>query len=74
MPNSQNSTRIDENKLSAFIGQILSDLGGGSSVGLVRLGDSLGLYKTLYAEGPMTAAELAGSRLRLLMSRNSLSI
>jgi ubiquinone/menaquinone biosynthesis C-methylase UbiE len=58
MPNAHHHA-IDENKLNAFIGQMLSDLGGASSVALVRLGDSLGLYKTLYAEGPMTSAELA---------------
>ena len=57
MPRAQHA--IDENKLNAFIGQMLSDLGGASSVALVRMGDSLGLYKTLQAEGPMTAAELA---------------
>jgi 2-polyprenyl-3-methyl-5-hydroxy-6-metoxy-1,4-benzoquinol methylase len=61
MPNLQESARIDENKLGIFIGQMLSDLGGASSVALVRLGDSLGLYKTLHAEGPMTAAELASA-------------
>ncbi len=50
---------MDEAKLHQFIGQMLSDLGGAASVALVRLGDALGLYKTLHAKGPMTAAELA---------------
>lgn len=50
---------VDEGKLNAFVGQILSDLGGASSVAMVRMGDALGLYKTLQAEGPMTAVELA---------------
>jgi 2-polyprenyl-3-methyl-5-hydroxy-6-metoxy-1,4-benzoquinol methylase len=52
-------TTIDEKKLNAFIGQILSDMGGASSVALVRLGDALGLYKTLQNAGPMTSGELS---------------
>ena len=56
---SRSTTSVDENKLNAFIGQMLSDLGGASSVSMVRIGDALGLYKTLAAKGPMTAAELA---------------
>src|SRR5437763_1480045 len=50
---------MDEEKLHQFIGQMLSDLGGAASVALVRMGDALGLYKTLHARGPMTVAELA---------------
>src|SRR5687767_3562938 len=50
---------LDENKLNQFIGQMLADLGGASSVAVVRTGDALGLYKTLHADGPMTCAQLA---------------
>ena len=50
---------IDENKLNQFIGQMLGDLGGALSVSLVRIGDRLGLYKALHADGPMTPGELA---------------
>ena len=50
---------LDETKLNQFIGQILGDLGGALSVSLVRIGDRLGLYKALHANGPMTSAELA---------------
>jgi 2-polyprenyl-3-methyl-5-hydroxy-6-metoxy-1,4-benzoquinol methylase len=50
---------IDEGKLNVFIGQILGDLGGASSVAMVRLGGSLGLYETLHANGTMTCAQLA---------------
>jgi len=57
MPNQ--ATQIDESKLNQFIGQMLGDLGGASSVGMVRLGGSLGLYETLYTNGPMTSAQLA---------------
>ena len=51
---------IDEAKLNQFVGQMLGDLGGALSVPLVRIGDRLGLYKALHADGPMTPAELAG--------------
>src|SRR6516164_5004215 len=50
---------VDENKLNHFIGQMLSDLGGASSIALVRIGDALGLYKSLHTKGPMTSIELA---------------
>ena len=52
---------VDEAKLHQFIGQMLSDLGGAASIALVRIGDALGLYKTLHERGPMTAAELAAA-------------
>jgi hypothetical protein len=48
-------------KLHQFMGQMLSDLGGAASVALVRIGDALGLYKTLHERGPMTATELAAA-------------
>ncbi len=50
---------VDEAKLHQFIGQMLSDLGGAASIALVRIGDALGLYKTMHDRGPMTVAELA---------------
>lgn len=53
--------QVDEGKLNAFIGQMLGDLGGASSIAMVRMGDALGLYKELHAKGPMTSAELASS-------------
>jgi SAM-dependent methyltransferase len=49
---------IDINKLNAFIGQFVTDLGAAVHAGMVVIGEKLGLYKTL-AEGPMTAAQLA---------------
>lgn len=50
---------VDHEKLNAFVGKVLGDLGGAFSVPLVRIGDQLGLYKRLNADGPMTAVELA---------------
>jgi 2-polyprenyl-3-methyl-5-hydroxy-6-metoxy-1,4-benzoquinol methylase len=52
---------VDETKLHQFIGQMLSDLGGAASVALVRIGDALGLYKTLHERGAMSVAELAAA-------------
>ena len=49
---------IDQDKLHAFVGKMLGDLGGAVSVPTARLGFRLGLFDAL-AEGPATAAELA---------------
>jgi SAM-dependent methyltransferase len=49
---------IDTNKLNAFIGQFVMDLGAAVHAGMVVIGEKLGLYKAL-AGGPMTPAELA---------------
>jgi SAM-dependent methyltransferase len=50
---------VDENKLNAFVGKMLGDLGGAFSVPTVRLGLRLGLFTALHEGGPATAAELA---------------
>ena len=49
---------LDMDKLNAFIGQFVIDLGASVHAGMVVIGEKLGLYKAL-AKGPMTAAELA---------------
>ena len=49
---------IDMDKLNAFIGQFVSDLGAAVHSGMVVIGEKLGLYKAL-ASGPMSSAELA---------------
>ena len=49
---------IDMNKLNAFIGQFVTDLGAAVHAGMVVIGEKLGLYKTL-AGGAMSSAELA---------------
>ncbi len=49
---------IDMDKLNAFIGQFVGDLGAAVATGMVVIGERLGLYKAL-AEHPMTSAELA---------------
>src|SRR4029077_16024420 len=49
---------IDMNKLNAFIGQFVTDLGATVHTGMVVIGEKLGLYKAL-AGGPMSSAQLA---------------
>ena len=58
MSTAQQVPAIDMNKLNAFIGQFVIDLGAAVHTGMVVIGDKLGLYKAL-ANGPMTATELA---------------
>ncbi len=50
---------LDMNKLNAFIGQFVTDLGAAVHTGMVVIGEKLGLYKALAAH-PMSSAELAG--------------
>lgn len=50
---------INNALLNQFVGKMLGDLGGAASVPLVRIGDTLGLYKALHSHGPMTAEDLA---------------
>jgi SAM-dependent methyltransferase len=49
---------IDSDKLNAFIGQFVTDLGAAVHSGMVVIGEKLGLYKAL-ASGAMSSAELA---------------
>ena len=49
---------IDMNKLNAFIGQFVTDLGAAVHTGMVVIGEKLGLYKAL-AAGPLNVAQLA---------------
>src|ERR1700736_1088108 len=49
---------VDMDKLNAFVGQFVGDLGAAVPSGMVVIGEKLGLYKAL-AEGPLNSAELA---------------
>lgn len=49
---------LDVNKLNAFIGQFVIDLGASVHAGMVVIGEKLGLYKALSVH-PMGPAELA---------------
>jgi SAM-dependent methyltransferase len=51
---------LDMDKLNAFLGRAVVDIGATFHAGLVLIGEKLGLYKALAAaEGPLTPAELA---------------
>ncbi len=49
---------VDEQRLNAFLGKAVGDLGAAVSAVLVSIGDELGFYKALKA-APLTAVELA---------------
>jgi len=50
--------QLDMNKLNAFIGQFVTDLGAAVHSGMVVIGEKLGLYKAL-AAGPISSLQLA---------------
>src|SRR6202162_6139460 len=50
---------INEDKLNAFMGQVVGELGATVNAGLIVIGDKLGLYKAMAAAGPITSGELA---------------
>ena len=49
---------VNEERLNAFLGKAVGDLGAAMSAALVSIGDELGFYKAL-AAGSLTAGELA---------------
>ena len=53
------ATAPDPEKLNAFMGKMVGDMGACVSGALVILGDRLGLYKALAAQGPATSVDLA---------------
>ncbi len=50
---------VNPEKLNAFMGRMLGDLGALTNAVLVHLGDQLGLYKAMAIAGPTTSAALA---------------
>jgi 2-polyprenyl-3-methyl-5-hydroxy-6-metoxy-1,4-benzoquinol methylase len=52
---------INQDKLHEFLGRAIVDFGATFNAGLVRIGDKLGLYKSLAKSGPQTSAELASA-------------
>ena len=50
---------VDMDRLMAFLGQVVGELGATVNAGLIVIGDRLGLYKAMAAEGPITSGELA---------------
>jgi len=50
---------VDQDKLMAFLGQVIGELGATVNAGLIVAGDRLGLYRAMANAGPITSAELA---------------
>lgn len=50
---------VDEDKLNAFLGQVVGDVGASLSTVLAYIGQKLGLYKMLAEAGPLTPFKLA---------------
>jgi 2-polyprenyl-3-methyl-5-hydroxy-6-metoxy-1,4-benzoquinol methylase len=50
---------VDMDKLMAFLGQVVGEMGATVNAGLIVIGDRLGLYRALAASGPLTSGELA---------------
>lgn len=50
---------INPDKLMAFMGKLVGDLGAMASIGPMLIGEKLGLYKAMADGAPVTAAELA---------------
>jgi SAM-dependent methyltransferase len=50
---------VNPDRLNAFVGKMLVDIGSAMNASLILLGDKLGLYKELAAKGPLTSADLA---------------
>jgi SAM-dependent methyltransferase len=50
---------MDEDKLMAFMGQLVTDLGGAAMAASIVLGERLGLYRAMATGEPTTAEDLA---------------
>ena len=50
---------VNPEKLNAFLGKAVGDIGAAMSANMVLIGDKLGLYKAMAKFGPVTPAELA---------------
>jgi SAM-dependent methyltransferase len=50
---------MDESKLQAFMGKFVTDMGGALMMGVVLIGDELGLYKAMADGRPVSADALA---------------
>ena len=59
---------INEERLNAFLGKAVGDLGAAISAVLILMGDELGLYRAL-AKEPATPKELADNKATLFSSR-----
>jgi 2-polyprenyl-3-methyl-5-hydroxy-6-metoxy-1,4-benzoquinol methylase len=56
---SASKLNADPEKLNAFLGRALNDMGAAFQTALIIIGERVGLYKAMAGAGPMTPAELA---------------
>jgi SAM-dependent methyltransferase len=56
---SQSAAPLNQDKLMAFMGKLVGDLGAMASISPMLIGERLGLYKALAHGGAMTPAEVA---------------
>jgi SAM-dependent methyltransferase len=59
MAATEQAAGIDEQKLGAFMNQVIGELGATVGAALVVIGDQLGLYKAMAGAGAITSAQLA---------------
>jgi 2-polyprenyl-3-methyl-5-hydroxy-6-metoxy-1,4-benzoquinol methylase len=52
---------IEMDRMHAFMGKVVGDMGAAISTAMVVIGDRLGLYRAMAKGGPMTAGELAAA-------------
>jgi 2-polyprenyl-3-methyl-5-hydroxy-6-metoxy-1,4-benzoquinol methylase len=52
-------TQLDNKKVEAFLGRVVTDFGAAIGIALSYIGDRLGLYKAMASAGPISASELA---------------
>ena len=52
---------VNETKLHEFLGKMVTEMGAAANGALIIIGDKLGLYKSLAANGPMTSEQVAAS-------------
>ncbi len=50
---------LDMQKLEPLLGKMVTEIGAAANASLVVLGERLGLFRTLAADGPLTSTELA---------------
>ncbi len=53
------ASSVNPDKLNAFVGRMLGDMGATINAALVVVGDRLGLYRAMLDRGPVSPAELA---------------
>lgn len=59
MTTTSRAREVDPDRLDAFLGQVIGDLGATMSAGLVVIGDQLGIYRAMRGGEPVSTEELS---------------